>query len=488
MLVGINADDRRYHDVYRLDLLGGTIEKQVPNPGFDEWIVDLDLDVRGGSRMTEEGAIETLVGRGDPTGWPVVLTVGADDATLHNTLGFDAKGEKLLLLTPMDWNTCRLVRFDPVTKTSEVVAQDADNDIVNVTIHPETREPQVAYVGRDRVEIIVLDPAIAADIELIKAADGGDMFVGNRDHADQRWIVGYDHDNGPVSFYMYDRGAKSQRFLFNHRSDLDEFELARMEPFSFTASDGLVIHGYATFPPGVARQSLPTVVDVHGGPWGARHSWGFDPTPQWLANRGYLCLEFNYRGSGGYGKDFLNASAQEWAGKMHTDLIEGTEWAIAQGWVDRERVAIFGGSYGGYAALVGATFTPDFFACAVDIVGPSNLITLLETIPPYWVGARQMFYRLLGHPERDRDFLWSRSPLSRVDQIRIPILIGQGANDPRVNQAESEQIVDAMKARGIDYEYLLYPDEGHGFMRPENRLNFYQAAEDFLAKHLHPSP
>jgi dipeptidyl aminopeptidase/acylaminoacyl peptidase len=205
---------------------------------------------------------------------------------------------------------------------------------------------------------------------------------------------------------------------------------------------------------------------------------------QWLANRGYAVVQVNYRGSGGYGKAFLNASAREWAGKMHTDLIDGLEHAIAQGWIDRDRMAIYGGSYGGYAALVGATFTPDVFRCAVDIVGPSNLVTLLNTIPPYWFGVATQFHKLLGHPEGDRDFLLSRSPLSRVDDIRIPLLIAQGANDPRVKQTESEQIVEALRTAGVPHEYLLFEDEGHGFARPENRLRFYEAAERFLAEHL----
>jgi dipeptidyl aminopeptidase/acylaminoacyl peptidase len=212
--------------------------------------------------------------------------------------------------------------------------------------------------------------------------------------------------------------------------------------------------------------------------------WGYTPINQWIANRGYVCIEIDYRGSGGYGKAFLNASAQEWAGKMHDDLIDGLEHAIAQGWIDRDRMAIFGGSYGGYAALVGATFTPDVFKCAIDYVGPSNLITLLKSIPPYWFAIAKQFEKLLGDPDKDRDHLWERSPLSRVDQIKIPMLIAQGANDPRVKQAESEQIVDAMKERGIDHEYLLFSDEGHGFMRPENRETFHLACERFLAKHL----
>jgi dipeptidyl aminopeptidase/acylaminoacyl peptidase len=225
------------------------------------------------------------------------------------------------------------------------------------------------------------------------------------------------------------------------------------------------------------------VVLVHGGPW-ARDTWGYDPQAQWLANRGYLVVQVNYRGSTGYGKAFLNAGDREWGGRMHDDLLDAVDWVVKQGWADRDRIAIYGGSYGGYAALVGATFTPDVFCCAVDIVGPSNLKTLIESIPPYWTPLIAQFHTRVGNPETEADFLWERSPLSKVDQIRIPILIAQGANDPPVKQAESEQIVAAMKENGIDHDNMLFEDEGHGFAKPENRLRFYAAAEAFLGKHL----
>ena len=256
-----------------------------------------------------------------------------------------------------------------------------------------------------------------------------------------------------------------------------------MEPIRFTARDGLTIEGYLTRPAEAPEGPLPLVLDVHGGPW-HRDMWGYNPEAQWLANRGYACLQVNYRGSTGYGKAFLNAANKEWGGKMHDDLVDAVQWAVKEGIADPERVAIYGGSYGGYAALVGATFTPDLFRCAVDIVGPSNLLTFIETIPPYWSTFLAMMHDRVGNPETEADFLRDRSPLTHVDRIRIPMLIAQGANDPRVKQAESEQIVAAMRAKGIPHEYLLFPDEGHGFAKPENRLTFYRAAETFLAEHL----
>jgi len=236
-------------------------------------------------------------------------------------------------------------------------------------------------------------------------------------------------------------------------------------------------------PPGVEPRNLPMVLNVHGGPW-ARDQWGYDPEAQWLANRGYACLQVNFRGSSGFGKRFLHAGDKEWGAKMHDDLLDSVDWAVENGYADRNRVAIYGGSYGGYAALVGAAFTPEVFACAVDIVGPSSIITLIKSIPPYWEPLKKVFTVRVGDPDTEEEFLRSRSPLFKADQITRPLLIAQGANDPRVKQAESEQIVEAMRQHGKEVEYMLFEDEGHGFARPENRLTFYAVAEKFLAKHL----
>jgi len=338
-------------------------------------------------------------------------------------------------------------------------------------------------VLKDRAEYHVLDPAVAADYEAIRALHSGDPGLIGRDEADVTWLIAFTDDAGPVRYYAYDRSTRTGSFLFDSRPELARYELARMEPFSFTTRDGLTVHGYVTFPPGGGRSGLPAVLDVHGGPQ-ARDVWGWNPEAQWFANRGYLCIQVNYRGSTGYGKAFVSAGDREWGAKMHDDLLDAVGYVVQQGWADRDRIAIYGGSYGGYAALVGAAFTPDVFRCAVDIVGPSNLQTLLETIPPYWAPAKAQLYKRVGNPETDQEFLWSRSPLSRVRDIRIPLLIAQGANDPRVKQAESEQIVAALAEAGIDYEYMLFPDEGHGFAKPENRIKFYAAAERFLAKYL----
>jgi dipeptidyl aminopeptidase/acylaminoacyl peptidase len=338
-------------------------------------------------------------------------------------------------------------------------------------------------VLRERSEIAVLDPDLARDVERVRSLHPGDLGFAGRDHADRTWLASFSADDGPIAYYSYDRQSGEGRFLFSHRPELERYTLARMEPFTVTARDGLSLHGYLSFPPGVDRSGLPAVLFVHGGPW-ARDAWGFDPYAQWFANRGYLCVQVNFRGSTGYGKAFVNAGDREWGGRMHDDLLDTVSWLVERGWADPGRIGIYGGSYGGYAALAGAAFTPDVFSCAVDLVGPSNLKTLIESIPPYWRPVIAQFHQRVGNPETEAEFLWSRSPLSRADQIRIPLLIGQGANDPRVKQAESEQIVAALREKGIPHEYLLYPDEGHGFVKPENRLSFQAAAERFLAEHL----
>ncbi|HEX5189456.1 MAG TPA: S9 family peptidase [Streptosporangiaceae bacterium] len=497
VLIGLNKDNPELHDVYRLDLTSGELTKEVTNPGFLGWIADPGLVVRGAFQPLPDGAIVALVRDRADDDWRELMTIPAEDALTTDAVTFSADGQSLLLVSSVGAETAQLVRFNLATGEQDVLAADPEADVSGVRVDPDTREPQVVVVLKDRSEYVVLDPSVADDLTAIRALHHGDPAFVSSDDAEATWLIAFTNDTGPVPYFAYDRASKQGSFLFEHQPALSKYTLAPMVPFSFAARDGLTLHGYATFPPdgpsgggvaggrspGQAQQSLPTVLNVHGGPW-ARDMWGYDPEAQWLANRGYLCLQVNFRGSTGYGKAFVNAGDREWGAKMQDDLTDTVGHAIAQGWSDPKRVAIYGGSYGGYAALAGATFTPEVYCCAVDIVGPSNLKTLIETVPPYWAPMIAQFHRRVGDPEKDVDFLWSRSPLSRADQISIPLLIAQGANDPRVKQAESEQIVAALTKAGIDHEYMLFPDEGHGFAKPENRMIFYAAAEKFLAKHL----
>ncbi len=490
VLVGINADNPQLHDVYRLDLTTGDLVKEIENPGYAGWLADEDLVVRCAIAPQPDGSFDVLVRDADAdsgtqagAGWRTLLTIPADDVTSTDVVSFSGDGRSVLMISAAGSDTGRLTRVDLATGESTVLAADPETDIAGVLLHPDTRDPQIVMVAADRMEYLVLDPSVADDLKAIRALHPGDPSFSGRDNTDTTWLIAFDVDAGSVAYYLYDRETRTGRALFEARPELSGYTLAAMEPFSYPARDGLVIHGYLTFPPGAERSSGPAVLNVHGGPQ-TRDTWGYDPEAQWLANRGYLSVQVNYRGSTGYGKAFVAAGDREWGAKMHDDLIDAVSYIVDQGWADPARVAIYGGSYGGYAALVGAAFTPDVFCCAVDIVGPSNLKTLLETIPPYWAPMIAQLYKRVGNPETDADFLWSRSPLSRARDIRIPLLIAQGANDPRVKQAESEQIVAALKDAGIDYEYLLFPDEGHGFAKPENRLEFYAAAERFLARYL----
>ena len=484
ILIGLNKDNVQLHDVYRLDLRTAELTKELTNPGFVGMVADSHLVVRAALQPRPDGSMVLVVrDSGDSEEWREILTVPAEDSLTTGPVAVSADGGSLLLISSVNAEAAGLVRLDLATGATEMLAIDPEADVSDVRIQPDSREPQIVTFMKARSEYRVLDPSVAGHLAAIRALHPGDPVFADADDADRVWLVAFTNDAGPVSYFAYDTATSTGSLLFEHQPELSKYELAPMEPFSYQARDGLTINGYLTFPPGVDRSGLPTVLLVHGGPW-ARDSWGYDPQAQWLANRGYLCIQVNFRGSTGYGKAFLNAGDREWGNKMQSDVSDAVAHAISRGWSDPEKVAIVGGSYGGYAALAGAAFTPDLFCCAVDIVGPSNLITLIETIPPYWAPLVAQFHRRVGDPATDREFLWSRSPLSVADQIRIPLLIAQGANDPRVKQAESEQIVAALEKAGIEHDYMLFPDEGHGFAKPENRLKFFAAADKFLSGYL----
>ncbi len=483
MLVGLNADDPALHDVYRFDLDTGTFDKVEVNPGYAGWLVDSDLRVRGGVAMTEDaGAVVYLRDHqtGKDTPW---LEIAPQDVATTDIVGFGRDGSSVFLLSSVGVNAARLLRVELATRRQTVLAENASYDVAGVLSDPETLEPQSVVFLEDREEWVHLDSALGAEVDALRARLRGEVGISRAERSDRRWLVTDTPSDGPVHYHVYDRDTGELTFLFAHKPALDSYQLAVMEPFAFTARDGLEVHGYVTLPLGVEPVGLPAVVNVHGGPW-ARDVWGYDPEAQWLVNRGYACVQVNFRGSTGYGKAFGNAGDKQWGRAMHTDLLDAVDHLVGLGWIDRARVGIYGGSYGGYAALAGAAFTPDVFRCAVDMVGPSNLLTLLASVPEYWKPQIAFMYAKVGSPETERDLLWERSPLSKVDDITIPILVAQGKNDPRVKVAEAEQIVGALAEKGIDHEYLLFEDEGHGLVKPESRERFYAAAERFLAQHL----
>ena len=483
MLVALNLRDRRLSDAYRLNLESGQLDLDTENPGdVSYWVVDAKLQVRGSWSSTADGGAELRVRPSPKDPWKTLATWGPED-NFSYVVAFTPDGKGIYLGDSRKANTTQLVELDIATGKARVLAADPIYDINNTIIHPKTHVLQAVSFLKEREAWKALDPKIQSDLEAIRRISPGDFSLLNRDGADQKWVVYFTQDDRPTPYYIYNRKTRKSQYLFTTRPKLEGYTLAKMKPISLKARDGFVLHGYLTLPVGAPAKKLPMVLNVHGGPWG-RDSWGYNPEAQWLANRGYACLQINFRGSTGYGKKFLNAGDREWGGKMHTDLVDAVAWAVKSGIADPKRIAIYGGSYGGYATLVGATVTPDLFACAVDAFGPSNLVTFLKTIPPYWETERKLFDKRVGNPETDAEFLKSRSPLFKVDQIKIPLLIAQGANDPRVVKAESDQMVEALQSKGKPVEYLVFPDEGHGFARPENRLKYYSAAEAFLGKYL----
>ena len=487
VLVSINKDNPQLHDVYRLRLAGGDLELVEKNTGgFVGFLPDHDLQVKAAIRMNPDGSVDIVVRDTPDQDWRGLLHVPMEDTggfVGGAGVNFSSDGTKLVLPHAVGANAARLTRIDVATGEQEVLFEDPEYDVTAVGFSPITDEPDLVAVLKERVHWTALDPALEADLDRLRRTHPGDFGIVSRSDDDQRWLVAFTSDRGPVEYHLYDRAAGTTTLLFKDRPELETYTLAAREPFSFQARDGLTIHGYLAFPPGLPRENLPTVLWVHGGPWG-RDAWGFDPFAQLYSNRGYLCVQVNFRGSTGYGKAFVNAGDREWAGKMHTDLIDAIDHLAGLGYIDRSKVGITGGSYGGYATLVGVTFTPEVFACGVDIVGPSNLITLIRSVPPYWKPMLALFTKRVGDPETEEEFLWSRSPLSRVDQIRSPLLIIQGENDPRVKKQESDQIVEAMEQRSIPHEYVVVPDEGHGFANAENWIRFSGLIETFLSEHL----
>jgi dipeptidyl aminopeptidase/acylaminoacyl peptidase len=491
ILVGLNDRDPKLHDIHRVNVLTGEQKLIQKNDGFLGFMTDDDFKVRFALKFTPDGGQLTLKPDGKG-GWVDFMKTPMADSLTTRPAGFDKSGNVLYLIDSRGRDTGALTTLDLKTEKQTTIAEDKRADAGGIIIHPTEKTIQAVSFTFDRTRWHFLDPSIKADFDALGKVADGEISVTDRTLDDKTWIVAFMMDNGPIRYYAYERDSKKARFLFTNRKSLEGLPLQKMHSPIVKSRDGFDLVCYLTLPPGSDAKNTgtpdkpaPMVLLVHGGPWG-RDSWGLNSYHQFLANRGYAVMSVNFRGSTGFGKKFLNAGNKEWAGKMHDDLIDAVDWAVKNKIAQQDKVAIMGGSYGGYATLVGLTFTPERFACGVDIVGPSNIVTLLKTVPPYWEPAVQMFKDRVGDwtTEAGRKFLEERSPLTRVDQIKKPLLIGQGANDPRVKQAESDQIVKAMQTHKIPVTYVLFPDEGHGFARPPNSLAFNAVAEAFLARHL----
>ena len=489
ILVGLNNRDAKWHDVHSLDLATGSLTPVLLNTGgFASFLADENLIVRGALKSRDDGGNDYYRVVDNKVGEKPLETITLEDSMTTEPAGFTVDGKTLYWIDSRGRNTAAIVAQDVGTGRKSIIAEDARADIGGVMANPRTGIIEAYAVDYLRNEWKPLGDAVKADLAFLKSNLKGDIEVTSRTLADDKWTVASTSADQPFVYWLYDRKDKKLTRLFESRPALSGMPLAEMHPIEIRSRDGKILVSYLTLPPGSdpdgdgrPTAAVPMVLFVHGGPWG-RDSYGYDGYHQWLANRGYAVLSTNFRASTGFGKDFIAAGDLEWGRKMHDDLLDAVDWAVAQGVTSPDKVAIMGGSYGGYATLAGLTFTPDEFACGVDIVGPSNLQTLLGTIPPYWEAIKAQFYRRMGDPntEEGRKLLDERSPLYKADQIRRPLLIGQGANDPRVNVAESEQIVKAMKAKDIPVTYIVFPDEGHGFARPSNRIAFNAAAENFL--------
>jgi dipeptidyl aminopeptidase/acylaminoacyl peptidase len=489
LIVGLNDRDPHWHDLWSIDLASGERTLIYENTQhFGSFVFDWQGNLRLGRRSAPaKGGAEIFRfggGRLDP--WRFIPF---EDELSTYSIAFNRQGTHLAVGSSLGRDKTALVRIDMATGDETVLAAHPTADLTARLLDPETYEVDAVAADPIRREWIILKEAVRPAFNLIaEAAPGREFFVQSQSDNNRRWIVCTYASDEPATYHLLDRDAMTMRNLFNARPELSAHRLAGMEGVVIKSRDGLDLVSYLTVPADHAprpKRPLPMVLFVHGGPW-ARDDYGYRGDHQWLANRGYAVLSVNYRASWGFGKAFLNAGDKEHAGKIHDDLLDAVAWAVGEGVADSNRVAIMGWSYGGYAAFVGATFTPDVFCCTVPIVGISDLITLMENRPPYWADFMEQFNRRYAdvRTEDGRAWLRSRSPITKCDAITKPMLIGHGANDVRCTLAQSDMIVDAMEKKGLDVAYVVFPDEGHGFYRPENRLAFFAVVEAFLAKHM----
>lgn len=491
IVISLNKNNPKYFDLYKLNLDTRKLNLIYENKDqYSDLIVDDQYKLRFGSKITPSAGKDIF--KFDQNLQPTLfLQVNPEDLYGTGILGFDKSGDEIFMSDSRGRDTAALISWNLITGKQSILYHSDKADLSGIITHPTKKHIQAASHNYDKTEWKILDSNMESDMKILKKASPGELIIGSRSIDDNLWIVSYMSSDTPVKYYLYNKAKKSVKFLFTNNTALESYNLAPMHSVVIKSRDGLDMLGYLTLPiksvknKGDVRPQKPLalVLDVHGGPT-ARDNWGLNMEHQWLANRGYAVLNVNYRGSTGFGKKFIELGDGEWAAKMHDDLIDSVNWAIGNKIAKEDKVAIYGGSYGGYAALVGVTFTPDVFACAVDIVGPSSLVTLMESIPSYWKPSYDALVKRLGgdpSKEEGRKFLESRSPIKFYDRITKPLLIGHGANDPRVKQTESDQIVKSLQDKNIPVTYVVYSDEGHGFAKPENKISFYGITEQFLA-------
>ncbi|MBQ7216379.1 MAG: S9 family peptidase [Synergistaceae bacterium] len=483
MLIEMNNRNPEIFDVYRCNINTGELELLAENPGnITGWMTDHDGKLRGAA-ATDGVNTSILYRTTEADEFRVLITTNFKETFTPVMFAYDNK--LMYVESNLSRDKTAIYTFDP--EKNQILDLIFEHDSVDVggILHSKKRKVITGFVYlTDRRHYKFVD---ADREELQKSLEAFfpnyEVSVADIDDDERRVIVRTYSDRTRGTYYLFDRQDNSMSKLADLSTWLKEENMAPMKPITYTARDGLTIHGYLTLPVGVNQQNLPLVVIPHGGP-SARDAWGFDSEAQFLANRGIAVLQVNFRGSVGYGKAFWQAGFKQWGRKMQDDVTDGVLWAVEQGIADRKRLAIYGGSYGGYAALAGATFTPELYACAVSYVGPSNIFTLLESIPPYWKPFIEMEYEEIGDPSKDKELLEKVSPVFHAERIKIPLFVAQGANDPRVNKAESDQIVEAVRKTGKEVVYMVKDNEGHGFQNEENRFDFYRTMEEFFRKHL----
>jgi dipeptidyl aminopeptidase/acylaminoacyl peptidase len=483
LLIQHNKRNAQYFDVYLLNTSTGKAEMVAQNPGnITGWVTDHDGKIR--VAVSTDGVNTSVLYRAtEKDNFKTIITTSFKETLNPVTFTFDNKN--LYALSNLGRDKIALVEFDPNTgKEVKEIFVHPDVDIDGFDYSKKRKVLTQIYYETDKPQKHFLDDETKQISETIaKQVPDYNFFIARKNKAEDKLLVFASSDRYFGGYYFYDVNQKTFKKLSDFKPWLKEDNMAAMKPVTYKSRDGLTINAYLTLPKGVDPKNLPVVINPHGGPW-ARDTWGFNPEIQFLANRGYAVLQMNFRGSTGYGRKFWESSFKQWGRTMQDDITDGAKWLIKEGIADSTRIAIYGASYGGYATLAGITKTPELYACAVDYVGVSNMFTFMNTIPPYWEPYRKMFYEMVGDPKQDSLLLAEVSPVFHVDKIKCPVLVAQGANDPRVNKAESDQIVESLRKNGVQVEYLVKDNEGHGFYNQENQFDFYRAMETFFDKNL----